>query len=106
MKNKLYIMLLDVLPLKKKLERSTDSRKEEMILCLMTLIKRGDFEEDLGTAEDWTELVDRGGLWHVCEITFHLFCAMEEVIHMYAVEVTAQTDWFQEKRNHNNHNSE
>jgi len=40
----------------------------------MTLTKGGEFEEGLGTSEEWTELVDRGGLWRVRENTFHLFC--------------------------------
>ena len=61
--------------LRKKLEKSSDAKKEEMVLCLITLTKGGEFNEDLGTAEGWTELVDRGGLWRVCENTFHLFCA-------------------------------
>ena len=59
-----------------------DPRKEEMILCLMALTKGGEFEEGLGTAEDWTELVDRGGLWRVRENMFHLFCAIEEVVQL------------------------
>ena len=46
----------------------------------MTLTKGGEFQEGLGTVEDWTELVDRGGLWRVHENTFHLFCAIEEVV--------------------------
>lgn len=48
----------------------------------MTLTKGGKFEEDLGTAEDWTELVDRRGLWHICENIFHLFCIIEQVVQM------------------------
>ena len=67
---------------KKAIERLKGSQKEEMILCLMTLTKGGEFEEGLGTAEDWTELVDRGGLWCVRENTFHLFCAIEEVVQL------------------------
>ena len=31
-------------------------------------------------AEEWTDLVDRGGLWHVHETTFQLLCALEEEI--------------------------
>ena len=68
--------------LRRKLEQLNGSQKEEMILCLMTLTKGGEFEEGLGTAEDWTELVDRGGLWRVRENTFHLFCAIEEVVQL------------------------
>ena len=53
-----------------------------MILCLMTSIKGREFEEGLGISEGWTELVDREGLWRVRENTFHLFCAIEEVIQL------------------------
>ena len=33
--------------------------------------------EEYGTDEDWTNLMDRGGLFHVKEITFQLFRAIE-----------------------------
>ena len=45
----------------------------------MTLTEGVDFEEGLGTSEEWTELIDRGGLLCIRENTFHLFCALEEV---------------------------
>ena len=77
--------------LRRKLERLKGSQKEEMILCLMTLTKGGEFEEGLGTAEDWTELVDRGGLWRVRENTFHLFCAIEEMVQLQLKSLPKQT---------------
>ena len=39
----------------------------------------GDEESGLGT-EDWTDSLDRGGLWHVSDQVFRLFYAMEEEI--------------------------
>ena len=57
--------------LRQKLERESHQFKEEMILCLMDLIKGQDIEEH-GIDEDWTDL-DRGGLWHVKETTYHFF---------------------------------
>ena len=58
--------------LRQKLEHGNDPLKEEMILCLMELVK--DYsDETIGTSEEWTMLVDRGGLWHVKETTYALF---------------------------------
>ena len=54
--------------LRQKLEHGNDRLKEEMILCLMELVK--DYsDETIGTSEEWTMLVDRGGLWHVRSIS-------------------------------------
>ena len=40
-----------------------------------------DEEEDAATASaDWVDVVDRGGLLHVKEGTYMLFCAMEEEV--------------------------
>ena len=44
----------------------------------MSLVQ-DDSDESLGTDEEWTALVDRGGLWRIRENTYHLFCALEEV---------------------------
>ena len=48
-----------------------------MILCLMELVKDCS-DETVGTSEDWTMLVDRGGLWHVKETTYALFLSLEQ----------------------------
>ena len=77
--------------LRSKLEKSNCSAKEELILCLMTLTKGGNFEEDLGADEEWTELIDRGGLWHIKENTFHLFCALEEEVQLQLKSLPKQT---------------
>lgn len=66
--------------LRKKIENSSHALKEELVLCLMTLIKGKGFTEDIGMAEEWTELLDRGGLWRIRETTFHFFCALEEEV--------------------------
>ena len=62
--------------LRKKFERENHDLKEEMILCLASLVKDSNSEE-CGTDEEWLELMDRGGLYHVKETTFQLFCAIK-----------------------------
>ena len=67
--------------LRKKLERGSHEFKEEMILCLMDLVKDPqDDEAKLETDEQWTNLIDRGGLWHVKESTYQFFHAVEHII--------------------------
>ena len=41
--------------------------KDDLLLCLSSLVK---LSGDCGTAEEWTNLVDRRGLVPVNEITF------------------------------------
>ena len=65
--------------LRKKLERNGHEFMEEMILCLSDLVK-GDDNNQLGTDEEWTYLLDRGGLWPIKENTYQFFCAVEDVI--------------------------
>ena len=65
--------------LRRKLERESHEFKEEMILCLMEMIKDKDIE-DHGTDEEWTKLIDRGGLWHVKETTYQFFRATEYAV--------------------------
>lgn len=62
------------LSLRKKLERSAHPLKEELILCLR------DMTEDDNTpdcSEDWTNLIDRGGLKHVNNVMYMLMATME-----------------------------
>ena len=40
-----------------------------MILCLLEMAKDKTVK-DQGTGEEWTDLIDRGGLCHVKETTF------------------------------------
>ena len=62
------------LHVRKKLERESHGFKEEKVLCLMELV--GKIEID----EQWTNLIDGGGLWHVKETTYQFFHAVEHVI--------------------------
>ena len=48
----------------------------------MLNVVKDDSDESLGTDEEWTALVDRGGLWRIRENTYHLFCALEEVVQL------------------------
>ena len=52
-----------------------------MILCLIELVKDHNTERQLETDhEHWTDLIDRGGLWHVKDTTYRLFFAIEHVV--------------------------
>ena len=62
--------------LRTKIERENHELKEEMVLCLMDLVK-DENTRACGTDEEWTNIVDRGGLWHVKGTTYQLFCAIE-----------------------------
>ena len=63
--------------LRKKMESGGHEFKEELVLCLMALVRSGNCEE-CGTDEEWTRMMDRGGLWYVKETTYSLFLAIEE----------------------------
>ena len=39
-----------------------------------------DTETKIQTDEQWTDLIDRGGLWHVKEMTYQFFCTVQHVI--------------------------
>ena len=54
------------------------SEKNSSVVPKQLLKERQQYNEDPGTAEEWTDLVDRGRLWHVRETTFQVFCALEE----------------------------
>ena len=71
-------------------ERSRHILREELILCLMTLTKGGEFKESQGTDKDWTELLDCEGLWHI-QKTFHLFCDIEEEVQLQLKSLPRQT---------------
>ena len=47
------------------------------MLCLMTLVK-GEDHEELEYEEEWTRMLDRGGLWYIKDTTYSLFLAIEE----------------------------
>ena len=53
------------------------SDKESMIQCLEEISGGTDEERD---AEEWTRMIDRGGLWQINDDVFSLFVIMEEEI--------------------------
>ena len=65
--------------LRKKIKRESHELKEELLLCLMALVKDKSSEE-CGNDEQWTMMMDRGGLWHVKETTYSLLLSIEEEI--------------------------
>ena len=67
----------------KKIGKITDSLKDDLISCCRKLVKEAYDPSDPSTCEEWTDLVDRGGLWHIRETTFQLLCALEEEIRTY-----------------------
>ena len=67
------------------LESSSHPSKDDMIQCLIDM--SGDEMEERGT-EDWTNLIDRGGLWHISDTTYSLFHSMEEEICKYLIPST------------------
>ena len=63
------------------IRRKKHPMQDDLLLCLSSLVKlSGDGDDDCGTAEEWTNLVDRGGLVHVNEITYALFISLENEI--------------------------
>ena len=73
--------------LRVRLESSSFSSKDDMILCLMEL--SGDEMDDERGTEAWTNFIDRGGLWHVNDQTYSLFVTMEEVIRQHLTTAAA-----------------
>ena len=60
------------------IQSSTNPNKNAMILCLSEMTG-DDSDVNLGS-EDWTNTLDRGGLWLVNDQTFTFFAIMEELI--------------------------
>lgn len=56
----------------KKIRTSNQPRKDDLIKCCQRLVKTQSSDDAENTAEEWTDLVDRGGLYHVKETTFQL----------------------------------
>ena len=74
---------------RKQLESLTHKCKDDMILCLMEL--NGDEDDEERGTEDWTNALDRGGLWHVSDTAYNLFYAIEEVVRQHLVVTAANT---------------
>ena len=60
-----------------KLESSSASNKDDLIQCVHDM-RSDSGQENVG--EDWVNAIDRGGLWHVTDLSYSLFYAVEEVI--------------------------
>ena len=73
----------------KKIRKSEHCLKDGLTNCCQKLLKC-DHDHGQSTAEEWTDLVDRGGLWHVHETTFQLLCALEEEVRTY---LNALSSW-------------
>ena len=58
--------------------KKVSGKDEEAYDCLQQLLKVEGDEFENGTAEEWTNLVDRGGLLHIRETTFQVFLALED----------------------------
>ena len=56
----------------------TNPSKEDLIVCLIVISGEGIDERE---TEGWTNLLDRGGLWHINDKTHCLFYALDEQIH-------------------------
>ena len=61
--------------IRKRLERSSNPQKEELILSLTELL---DDDHEISDTTEWIDLVDRGGLCHIKDSTFMVFHALEE----------------------------
>ena len=53
-----------------------NKKTQHLALCLLDLLDDGE-ESDIDESEDWIQLIDRGGLTNVNDVTYHLFVAME-----------------------------
>ena len=60
-----------------KLDASSVPEKEEMMLCINSFA--GDEEDETEETELWLNTIDRGGLWHVNDITYAFFTIVEEI---------------------------
>ena len=64
----------------KKIDKTSHTQKEDMMLLMLEFY--GDsLDED--ESEEWTNQIDRGGLWHVNSDTYILFTIIEHVIRNY-----------------------
>ena len=68
------------------MESSKLENKDCMIFCMMEFA--GDEEQERGT-EDWTNAVDKGGLWHINDMTYQLFYLIEKEVRLHLEPYTA-----------------
>ena len=75
----------------KRIEASSHPLKEEMVLSLMTMVKEKS-NTTSGPCEEWTDLVDRGGLWHIRENTHSFFLCLEEEVRVHLQLLLTETN--------------
>ena len=63
--------------MQEKLQSSSLPNKEDMVLFISEL--RGHELDDTKGTEEWTNAIDRGGLWHINDDVYTIFYFMEEV---------------------------
>ena len=74
-----------------KLKRvKNNSKNKELIACLSHLVRGKMDDEACEDSENWTKLVDRGGLWKVRNTFFKVFCALEEEIRLSLHKLVSQ----------------
>ena len=83
--------------LRKKLKKSANPCKDQLLLCLYDLVDDGD--EGHTYTEEWLDLVVRGGLTRVNEMTFQAFLAMELEPEIILTHNTPQTSRQKSARN-------
>ena len=62
------------------LRKSTNNPKRDLLLLFMSEVLQGYEVDPEGNTETWTNLIDRGGLTHVNDCTYELFCEMEKAL--------------------------
>lgn len=73
----------------KKIRAKNIPHKEDLIKCCQRLVKTHCSDDTENTAEEWTDLVDRGGLYHIKETTFQLFVALEDKVWKYLGQLSS-----------------
>ena len=64
---------------REQLESSSLSNKDELILSLIE-VTAGDAIDGGDETEAWTNIIDRGGLWHVSDMMYSFFFVLEEIV--------------------------
>ena len=80
--------------IREKLERTKIQGKNDMLLTLFEFRSSIHSEDQ---SEDWIKAIDRGGLWHVIDDVYVLFCYIEENIRAEVADITAET-WCEEHK--------
>jgi hypothetical protein len=56
------------------MEKLSNHYTEAMVCCIMQLYR---YELEDTTTEDWTDIINRGSLWHVNDGAYYLFYLMQ-----------------------------